>query len=112
MYQQIKELSEKYYTETINIRRNIHKYAERGWLETRTACMIATKLDELGYEVLTGKDIMNKDDRMGLPHERVLQLNDCRAFKEGVNEKYFDKVKSGMTAVAGIYKNGQGPTIA
>ena len=112
MYQQIKELSEKYYTETINIRRNIHKYAERGWLETRTACMIATKLDELGYEVLTGKDIMNKDDRMGLPHERVLQLNDRRAFKEGVNEKYFDKVKSGMTAVAGIYKNGQGPTIA
>ena len=60
MYQKIKSLSEKYFIETIQIRRDIHKYAERGWLETRTACFIATQLEELGYEVLTGEDIMIK----------------------------------------------------
>ncbi len=112
MYQKIKSLSEKYFIETIQIRRDIHKYAERGWLETRTACFIATQLEELGYEVLTGEDIMIKEARMGLPLETFLHLNDHRAFNEGVNQKYFNKVKNGMTAVAGVYKNGDGPTIA
>ena len=48
MYQKIKELSHSYYYDTVKIRRDLHKYAERGWLETRTACLIATQLEELG----------------------------------------------------------------
>lgn len=112
MYQKIKELSELYYSETIQTRRNLHKYAERGWLETRTACLIATRLEKLGYEVLVGEQIMDLDSRMGLPPETVLHLNYRRAQKEGANPKYLEKVKNGMTAVAGVLKNGDGPTIA
>lgn len=112
MYQKIKELSQSYYSDTVKIRRDLHKYAERGWLETRTACMIATQLEELGYEVLVGEQIMKKEDRMGLPPETVLHLNYRRAQKENANPKYLEKVKNGMTAVAGVLKNGDGPIIA
>lgn len=112
MYQKIKELSQNYYLDTVKMRRDFHKYAERGWLETRTACIIATQLEELGYEVLVGEDIMKKEDRMGLPPETILHLNYRRAQKEGANPFYLEKVKNGMTGVAGILKNGEGPTIA
>ena len=69
MYEAIKQLAQKYHQETINQRRDFHHFAERGWLEIRTACQIATTLENLGYEVLVGKEIMDKDARMGLPPE-------------------------------------------
>lgn len=111
MYQMIKELAKLYYPNTVNTRRDLHKYAERGWLEVRTACIIASELEELGYEVLAGEDIMNKDARMGLPSEHVLHLNYRRAQKENANPKYLEKVKMGMTAVAGVLRCDEGPTI-
>lgn len=112
MYQNITDLSLKYENETKQIRRDLHKFAERGWLETRTACFIATYLEDLGYKVLVGEDIMDKDSRMGLPPDTVLHLNYHRAQKEGANPYYLEKVKMGMTGVAGVLKNGDGPTIA
>ena len=66
MYEAIKQLAQKYHQETINQRRDFHHFAERGWLEIRTACQIATTLENLGYEVLVGKEIMDKDARMGI----------------------------------------------
>lgn len=94
------------------MRRDLHKYAERGWLELRTACIIASELERLGYQVLAGEDIMNKEARMGVPPETILHLNYRRAQKEGANPKYLEKVKMGMSGVAGVLKNGDGPTIA
>ena len=48
MYEKIKELSTLYYPDTVKMRRDLHKYAERGWLELRTACIIASELERLG----------------------------------------------------------------
>lgn len=104
MYEAIKQLAQKYHQETINQRRDFHHFAERGWLEIRTACQIATTLENLGYEVLVGKEIMDKDARMGLPPEAIFNINYLRAKKEGANPKYLEQVKNGMTAVAGILK--------
>ena len=112
MYEAIKQLAQKYHQETINQRRDFHHFAERGWLEIRTACQIATTLENLGYEVLVGKEIMDKDARMGLPPEAIFNINYLRAKKEGANPKYLEQVKNGMTAVAGILKNGVGPVVA
>lgn len=112
MYDQIKNLSHEYYPEAIELRRDFHKYPERGWLETRTACIIATYLEELGYQVLVGEDIMKKDARMGVPRDNILHLNYRRSISEKANPKYLELVKDGMTAVAGVLKNGEGPTIA
>lgn len=112
MYDTITQLASELHEETIETRRDLHKYAERGWLETRTACFIATTLEDLGYEVLVGEDIMVRDSRMGLPPQSVLELNYQRAKKEGANPKYLERVKYGMTGVAGVLKNGEGPTVA
>ena len=112
MYEKIKELAKLYYPDTVNCRRDLHKYAEKGWLEMRTACYIASTLEELGYEVLVGEDIMKKEARMGVPPETILHLNYHRAQKQGANPYYLEKVKIGMTAVAGVLKCGDGPTLA
>lgn len=55
---------------------------------------------------------MDKDARMGLPPEAIFNINYLRAKKEGANPKYLEQVKNGMTAVAGILKNGVGPVVA
>ena len=112
MYHFIKEKANQYHQETIAIRRDIHQYAERGWLEMRTACFIASYLEKLGYEVFVGEEIMKKESRMGLPSQAILQSHYQRAKVEGANSFYLEKVKEGMTGVAGILRNGEGPIIA
>lgn len=112
MYEKIKSLAKEYFPETVQTRRDFHKYAERGWLEMRTASIIARRLDNLGYQVLTGKELMREDARMGLPNKRILTLNYKRAIVQGADPYYLEKVKDGFTAVAGIIKNGAGPVVA
>lgn len=112
MYDYIKTLSEQYDDYVKQIRRDFHKYAEKGWLEVRTACIIASTLEDLGYEVIAGEQLMNKSSRMGLPSQEELNKNDERARKELDDLRYFDIVKNGMTSVAGVLRNGDGPTIA
>ncbi len=112
MYTKIKELSEQYLEQAIKIRRDLHMYPEVGWLEVRTASIVAHYLEELGYEIKIGEDIMVAKERMGMPSKKVFELNTFRALKEGAYEEYVPKLKDGMTAVAGILKCGEGPTVA
>ena len=112
MYEKIKSLAKEYFPETVQTRRDFHKYAERGWLEMRTASIVARKLNNLGYQVLVGKELMCETARMGLPSKRVLTLNYKRAILQGADPYYLEKVKDGFTAVAGIIKNGAGPVVA
>ena len=112
MYEKIKSLAKEYFPETVQTRRDFHKYAERGWLEMRTASIVARKLNKLGYQVLVGKELMCEKARMGLPSKRVLTLNYKRAILQGADPYYLEKVKDGFTAVAGIIKNGDGPVVA
>ncbi len=112
MYTYIQQLSDKYENDLINIRRNFHRYAEKGWFEVRTACIIAQTLEDLGYEVIVGEKLMKKSSRMGLPSEEELYENSERAKKELDDLRYFDIVKNGMTSVAGVLKTGNGPIIA
>ena len=91
MYDKIKELAKQYYLETVETRRDFHKYAERGWLELRTASIIARKLDDLGYQVLVGKEIMRPEGRMGIPSKRVLTMNYKRALSQGADPYYLEK---------------------
>ena len=48
-------------------RRDFHKHAESGFLELRTASIVATTLEQLGYAVSVGKEVMSRGDRMGVP---------------------------------------------
>lgn len=111
MLKTIDQLSKEYHQDTIKLRRDFHKYPETGWLEIRTSSLIARYLDNLGYEVLIGKDIIKESSRMGLPCQNEFDIAYKKALNQGADEKYANKVKNGFTAVAGVLKNGDGPCV-
>jgi amidohydrolase len=70
------EEAQALYDELVAIRRDLHMHPELGFQEVRTARIVATKLNELGYEVLTG---VGKTGVVGLlaggqPGERTVLL--------------------------------------
>ncbi len=96
----------------IACRRDLHKYAEPGWCEVRTTSLIARRLTELGYEVLTGEQVCKKDARMGVPSQEVLDAHYQRALEQGADPEFAAKAKDGFTGVIGILRCGEGPTVA
>ncbi len=98
--------------ELVTRRRDFHHYAETGWLEIRTASLIARELTNLGYEVLIGKDVCKTESRMGLPDQEVLDANYERALAQGADVEFAKLVKDGYTGVIGILRLGEGPVTA
>lgn len=104
-----KELEPK----TINWRRDFHKYAEVAWTEFRTASIVADTLTELGYQVLSGEQVVDAKAMMGVPGARELEKHQQRALEQGANPKWAEKMQGGKTGVVGILKFSKpGPTIA
>lgn len=94
------------------IRRDLHTYAETGWFEVRTSSLIARRLEELGYQVLTGEEVCLAGSRMGLPPEEVLDRQYQRALDQGAVQPYAERAKGGFTGVIGVLDCGEGPVIA
>lgn len=93
-------------------RRDFHKYAESGWFEMRTSSIIARKLTDLGYEVLVGEDVCDRDARMGVPSAERLEQQYHRAIAQGADPEFVEATRGGMTGVIGILRCGEGPTVA
>ena len=98
--------------ELIAQRRDFHKHAESGWFEMRTNSIIARKLTQLGYEVLVGEDVCDREARMGVPSEEALESAYQRALEQGADPEFLPYTKGGMTGVIGILRCGEGPTVA
>lgn len=93
-------------------RRDLHKHAEPGWLEFRTACMVADQLEKLGYELQVGKEVIDPQTRMGVPSEKILAQHEKRALAEGANEKWMQHFTGGFTGVVGtLQAKNPGPTV-
>lgn len=86
----------------IKMRRDLHAHPETAWTEFRTTSIIATKLQEWGYEVLMGKEILDPTARMLVPDEAVLKKCAQRAIKEGANPVLVDQMAGGMTGCVGV----------
>ena len=95
----------------IQNRRDFHRYAESGWTEFRTASRVARTLDDLGYEVRAGRDILKAEARMGLPEPAVLEAHWQRARAQGGDPEYLEALEGGFPAAVGILRGGEGPTI-
>ena len=67
MNDEIRNLSTALQPELVRIRRDIHRHAEVGWTEFRTAALIAARLKELGYTVKLGEAAVKKADMLGVP---------------------------------------------
>lgn len=94
------------------IRRDFHHYAEPGWLEMRTSSILARRLTELGYEVLTGADVCKGDARMGLPPEETLSAHYEWAKQNGADAEFLPRTAGGFTGVIATLHCGEGPTVA
>lgn len=93
-------------------RRLLHVHAESGFSEFWTASHVAKALQDAGWDVKVGKDIMNKDFMMGLPAPGVLAKCRDRALAEGAHPDMVARMEGGFTAVAGVMSNGPGPVSA
>ena len=98
--------------ELVKIRRDLHKYAESGWFEMRTSSIIARKLTDLGYEVLVGEDVCDREARMGVADDATLEEQFQRAVAQGADPEFVEATRGGMTGVIGILRCGEGPTVA
>lgn len=111
VYQTIIDAAQAVTPEMVSVRRDFHKYAETGWLEMRTASIIARKLKNLGYEVLIGEDVCERDARMGVPSDEVLKAAYERAVSQGADPEFVKATEGGFTGVIGILRCGEGPTV-
>lgn len=93
-------------------RRDVHRYAETGWTEYRTAAKVAERLEQLGYVLTVGKDALRDEDRMGVPKAEVLAEQEARALQQGTPEKWLDRMRGGFTALWADMDCGEGPLVA
>lgn len=110
--ERIKKNADALQEEMVLQRRDFHKYAESGWFEMRTSSIIGRKLTELGYEVLMGEDVCDRDARMGVADDATLEKQYERAIAQGADPEFVKPTRGGMTGVIGILRRGEGPTVA
>ncbi|WP_447871725.1 M20 family metallo-hydrolase [Serratia fonticola] len=94
-------------------RRDFHHHAESGWLEFRTASLVAEELDRLGYQLQLGREVINAEARMGLPSVQILAAQEQRAIEQGALAKWLPFFSGGFTGIVATLDTGRpGPTIA
>ena len=107
----ISECAEALVPKLMAYRRDFHRYAESGWMEFRTASLVARYLASLGFDVRVGREVICDAARMGLPEQKILDAVWERAASYGGDPAYLEASKGGFTGVVGVLKNGDGPTV-
>lgn len=106
------QLDKQYLQTLIEWRRDFHQYPEIGWLEFRTASIIANYLHNWGYEVKVGKEVV-VGERLGVPEQHILDEYYERALQNGAPQQWLEKMIGGYTGVIATLDSGEeGPTIA
>lgn len=97
----------------ITWRRDLHQHPETGFLEMRTASIVADILHGLGFELQLGKEVMSAQDCMGKPDENETKAHLDWALSNGANKQFIDYFSQGYTGiVATMDMNQPGPTLA
>ena len=92
-------------------RRDFHRYPEQGFLEIRTASLIAAELARLGYRLRQGREVMDESALMGKPDAATTAAHAAWAREHGANPAFLDALKDGYTAVVADWDSGRpGPT--
>src|SRR5690625_4488537 len=106
-------ISEQLAEQLVKWRRDFHKHPELGFLEMRTASIVASTLADLGFELAYGEEVMAAEAMMGKPTETDIQAHYEWALAHGAHKDYIESFKAGMTGVVATMKMEKpGPTIA
>ena len=97
----------------IEWRRDFHQFPETGFLEMRTASIVASILDELGFDLAMGKAVMSTEHCMGKPDNEATQKHYQWAIENGANQDYIANFSDGYTGIVATLDTGiEGPTVA
>ncbi len=93
------------------LRRDLHRFPETAWTEYRTACLVARRLLDLGYNLRFGPDAATCDASPVPPEADAAAQK--RALAEGADPELLRRMKGGHTALwADLPCAGHGPTVA
>lgn len=90
----------------IEKRRELHEYPELAWTEYVTTYKIADELEGLGFELYVGKEALASGERLGVPGESDILIEETRA-REYVPEAWLDKMAGGHTGLVAILDTGR-----
>lgn len=97
----------------IRFRRDLHMYPETGFLEMRTASIVAHELTKLGYSLQLGIDVMDPDACMGKPSDEETEAHYAWAIENGAHPDFVEHFKDGYTGIVATLDTGkEGPTLA
>lgn len=92
-------------------RREFHRFPEIGWSEFWTTSRIADYLEEMGFDILLGKQIIHPDFVRGR-QQKVVEKGLQNAIAYGAKTKWLDKME-GYTGCVAILDSGKpGKTLA
>jgi aminobenzoyl-glutamate utilization protein A len=104
----VKNLEEK----LIRYRRDFHQYPEPAWTEFRTASKIVQYLQNWGYTIKIGSEVIAEKAMMGVPEQNHLTYCMKRAIEQGADPEIVKKMEGGKTGVVAELDCGPGPVIA
>ena len=79
----------------------------------RTASIVASILDELGFDLSMGTSVMSPEHCMGKPDDEVTQKHYQWAIENGANQDYVGNFSDGYTGIVATLDTGiEGPTVA
>lgn len=94
----------------VELRRDLHAHPEPGWLEFYTTARLASAVTRLDYDVILGPEIIDPEERLGVPCKDEIEKARSRASKEGVPTDLLDRM-SDTTGLIAQKSYGEGPTI-
>lgn len=98
--------------EVISLRRELHRHAERGWEEFWTSAFVASRLEELGFGVLLGGEVIDAGTAMGRPSPEELERARLRAMDWGAEPAMLKRLGSFTGVVATLETGAPGPVTA
>ena len=96
----------------VRYRRKLHRHAETKWTEFWTSSFIADRLEEAGFQIKTGLDVVDPAFCAGRPEENEIDGFLERALNQGANPDQLDRMKRYPGVVAVLDTGRPGPSVA
>lgn len=94
----------------IKTRRELHAHPEAGWTEFWTTAYVASSLEDMGYSVSVGKDVIDQSAIMGRPDDVDEHIE--RALSQGADPLWIEKMGGYTGAMAVLDTRRPGPVVA